>query len=183
MSAFPHIRQGLALVGTRGSGKTTVGRILAERLVRPFLDADVELEEKLGRSIAALFAAEGEPVFRDWEERVLAELTIAHPDAILATGGGVVLSEANRETLRRFGCVIWLRTDPVDAAARIEADHRGLTQRPALTPAGTLAELAGVLAARTHLYHAVADAVVDTSGRTAAEVAEAILELWPPPSG
>src|SRR6516162_10018276 len=131
MTAHPHNRQGLALVGTRGSGKTTVGQILAERLVRPFLDADVELEGKLGRSIAALFAEEGEPAFRDWEERVLHELTTGHPEAILATGGGVVLREANRKALRSFGFVVWLRADPGTASARLRADRRGLSRRPA----------------------------------------------------
>jgi shikimate kinase len=180
MSATPQIRQGLALVGTRGSGKSTVGRILAERLVRPFLDADVELEEKLGRSIAAIFAEDGEPLFRDCEQRVLRELTSACPDAILATGGGAVLREANRRTLRSFGYVVWLWADPAEALARLQADPGGLSSRPALTGAGTLAELAGVLEARTPLYQAVADARVDTSGRTSESVAEAILELWQP---
>jgi len=179
MSADPQNRQGLALVGTRGSGKSTVGRILAERLVRPFKDADVELEEKLGRSIAAIFVQYGEPVFRDWEERVLRELTDAYPDLILATGGGVVLREANRQRLRSFGTVVWLRADPVEAASRLQADRCGLAVRPALTAAGTLAEIAGVLETRAPLYQAVADLVVDTNGRTPDTVADAILDLWP----
>jgi shikimate kinase len=179
MSAIPQNRQGLALVGTRGTGKSTVGRILAERLVRPFLDADVELEEKFGRSIASIFAEDGEPRFRDCEERVLSELTSAHPGAILATGGGAVLRAANREALRSFGFVVWLWADPAEAVARIEADRRSPERRPALTPAGTLAELADVLEARRPLYRAVADAVVDTSGQTPQDVALAILELWP----
>src|SRR4051812_50028370 len=89
-------RRGLALVGMRGSGKSTVGRILASRLSRPFLDADDALEARVGRPIASLFAREGEPYFRDWEERILAELTAGHPRAILATGGGGDLREANR---------------------------------------------------------------------------------------
>jgi shikimate kinase len=172
-------RQGLSLIGTRGTGKSTVGRILAERLVRPFLDADVELEEKFGRSIASIFAEDGEAVFRDCEERVLSELTSAHPGAILATGGGVVLRAANREALRSFGRVVWLWADPAVAAARLAADRHSPGRRPALTLAGTLAELAGVLEARTPLYRSVADAVVDTSGQTPEHVVNAVLELWP----
>jgi shikimate kinase len=183
MTANPQNRQGLALVGTRGTGKSTVGRILAERLVRPFLDADVELEEKLGRSIASIFAEDGEACFRDCEERVLRELTASHPGAILATGGGAVLRAANREALRSFGFVVWLRADPVVAAARIEGDGRSPERRPALTPAGTLAELAGVLEARRPLYNLVADAALDTSGQTPQEVAQAILALWPQGEG
>jgi shikimate kinase len=178
MSADPHDRRGLALVGTRGTGKSTVGRILAGRLARPFLDADDELERKLGRPIAALFAQEGEPWFRDWEERILSELTTNHPRAVLATGGGVVLREGNRRALRSFGLVVWLRADPGVASARLRADGRGVERRPALTAAGTLAEIAAVLEARTPLYRAVADVVVDTSGRTADAVADAILDVW-----
>src|SRR5262249_54254618 len=129
MSSDPENPQGLALVGTRGTGKSTVGRILAERLVRPFLDADVELEARLGRTIAAIFAEDGEPAFRDWEERLLAELTSTHPGAILATGGGVVLRATNRCTLRSFGFVVWLRAEPALAAARLQADRQGLAAR------------------------------------------------------
>jgi shikimate kinase len=147
--------------------------------VRTFLDADVELEEKLGRSIASIFAEDGEAAFRNLEERLLSELTSTHPCAILATGGGVVLRAANREALRSFGFVVWLWADPVVVVARLQADRRGLQMRPALTPGGTLAELAEVLETRTPLYRAVAHAVVDTSNRTPEEVVEAILELWP----
>src|SRR5947209_4610618 len=126
MSAKPHDRQGLALVGMRGTGKSTVGRILGERLARRFVDADVELEERLGRPIASIFAEEGEPVFRDREARVLVDLATAHPDAILATGGGVVLRAENRATLRSFGFVVWLWADPAEARARLRADARGV---------------------------------------------------------
>jgi shikimate kinase len=180
MSENRQTRRGLALVGARGSGKTTVGRILAERLLRPFVDADVELERKLGRSIASIFAESGEPAFRDREETMLAELVADRGDAILATGGGAVLREANRAALRTFGFVVWLRADASTASGRLRADRRGLSTRPALTAAGTLDELAAVIEAREPLYRAAADAVVDTDGRGADEVAEAILGLWTP---
>src|SRR6185437_526734 len=74
MTDSEHERHGLALVGLRGSGKSTVGRLLARRLGRPFVDADVELEARAGRPIREIFAEQGEPAFRDWEERVLADL-------------------------------------------------------------------------------------------------------------
>jgi shikimate kinase len=180
MNADTKKGQGLALVGTRGSGKSTVGRILAGRLARPFLDADVELEARVGRPIAALFAEQGEPSFRDWEERVLTELAARHPGAVLATGGGVVLRAANRRLLRSFGFVVWLRADPEVASARLLADRDGVAARPALTSAGTINEIAGVLEARTPLYRGLADAVVETGGRTADEVADAISGIWPP---
>ncbi len=170
--------QGLALVGLRGTGKSTVGRILAERLGRPFADADLEIEAKAGRTIRSIFAEDGEPVFRDWEERILAELT-ARTNMILATGGGAVLREANRLRLRAFGFVVWLVADPTELAERLQADPERLADRPALTSAGTLAELADVLQARTPLYRDVANLVVETAGKTPEEVASTILAKWP----
>ena len=177
MMDMSHLRQGLALVGPRGTGKTTIGRILAERLGWPFLDADVELEGRVGRSIAALFADEGEPSFRDREERMLAEL-IGRGPSVLATGGGVVLRPSNRQRLRAFGLVAWLRAEPEVLATRMLADPRGLAGRPALTAAGTLAEIAAVAEARAPLYREVADLVIDTGGRTPSEVADAVLDAW-----
>ncbi|HLH28555.1 MAG TPA: shikimate kinase, partial [Acidimicrobiales bacterium] len=174
---------GLVLIGYRGTGKSTVGRIVAGRLGRPFLDADREIEARAGRSIASIFAESGEPAFRDWEERTLAELTAANPGAILATGGGAVLREANRRRLRAFGFVAWLTADPAELARRLEADRPGLAERPALTTAGTLGEIARVLAARTPLYAGLADAIFPTDGRPPCEVAEAILESWLPIAG
>lgn len=172
-------RQGLALVGLRGTGKSTVGKILAERVGLPFVDADAELETRVGRPIAAIFSEFGEPAFRDWEERILDDLT-ARPASVLATGGGVILRAANRSKLRSFGFVVWLRAVPALLAERLLGDPRGLVGRPALTAAGTLEELASVLEARTPLYEEVADAAIDTSHRSAAEVAEAILDVWNP---
>ena len=113
------------MIGYRGTGKSTVGRILADRLNRTFLDADLEIEARAGRSISAIFTEEGEPVFRDWEERTLAELTRAIPTAVIATGGGAVLREANRRRLRDFGFVVWLTAEPAELARRLEADPRG----------------------------------------------------------
>src|SRR4051812_8330178 len=120
MSHDPQEGRGLALVGTRGTGKSTVGRILAGRLARPFVDADVEFERTHGRSISAVFATDGETAFRVGEERVLAALTANARGAILATGGGVVLRESNRRALRSFGFVVWLRAEPEEAVRRLE---------------------------------------------------------------
>lgn len=170
-------RQGLALVGLRGTGKSSVGRILADRLGRPFADADVELEAASGRSIPSIFAEFGEPCFRDWEERMLGELT-TRPELILATGGGVVLRELNRKRLREFGFVVWLTADPALLADRLLANPRALANRPALTAAGTIAELADVLEIRAPLYREVADLIVETGGRTTRQVVDAILDGW-----
>jgi shikimate kinase len=172
--------QGLVLIGYRGTGKSTVGRILAERLGRPFLDCDREIEARSERSIRSIFHESGEPAFRDLEERTLAELTAERPGAVLATGGGAVLRESNRRTLRGFGFVVWLTADPVELARRLEADRLGLAGRPALTAAGTLDEIAQVLAARSPLYAQLADTIIPTDGQDPRRVAEAILERWNP---
>jgi shikimate kinase len=170
--------QGVALLGYRGTGKSTVGRIVAGRSGRPFLDADLELEMRTGRSVSAILTEDGEPVFRDWEERTLAELVDQSPTAVIATGGGVVLREQNRRRLRDFGFLVWLTAEPAELASRLRADPRGLAARPALTADGTIAEIVRVLEIRTPIYQAVADTIIDTGGKTPEEVAAAILESW-----
>jgi shikimate kinase len=166
--------QGLALIGYRGSGKSTVGKILAERLKRPFLDADVEIEARAGRPIAAIFRDGGEADFRDREAATLASLVQSHPTAVLATGGGAVLRPSNRALLRGFGRLVWLRADPEELARRLASDMQAGTDRPGLTSRGTLDEIAQVLAARTEIYRELADLTVETVGRTPSEVAELI---------
>jgi shikimate kinase len=169
---------GLALVGYRGTGKSTVGRLVADLSGRPFLDADLELEARAGRPVSVILTDDGEPVFRDWEERTLAGLIERSPTAVIATGGGVVEREQNRRRLREFGFVVWLRADPAELACRLQADPRGLAARPALTTDGTIAEIARVLEIRTPIYQAIADSVIDTANKTPEQVAAAILECW-----
>lgn len=171
-------RRGLALIGYRGTGKSTVGRIVAARLGRPFVDADVEVEARAGRPIRKIFEEDGEPAFREWERRILADLAETHAGGVLATGGGAILAEANRRVLGEFGFVAWLTADPETLARRLRAGRHAVADRPALTTAGTLAEIADVLAARTPLYREAAHAVVDTAGKTAEQVADAVLDAW-----
>jgi shikimate kinase len=171
--------RGLALVGYRGSGKSTVGKIVASRLGRPFLDADLELEARAGQSIRSIFASEGEPAFRDREEETLRELARSHPDAVLATGGGAVLRATNRRLLAQFGFVVWLQADPDELIRRLETDAQAVASRPPLTAAGTLAEVAAVLHERQPFYAEVADAVIATLDRTPDEIAHQIVEIWP----
>jgi shikimate kinase len=178
MTIDPQRGQGLALVGARGTGKTTVGRLVAARVGRTFIDLDEWIERDVKMAIGAYFSQSGERAFRKTESRVLGNSIIFARNAVIATGGGVVLSDTNRQLLREFGFVVWLTADPDELAARLEADPRGLASRPALTPAGTLAEIAEVLAVRTPLYREIADAVVDTTGRNAVDVARAVIAAW-----
>lgn len=149
----------VVLVGLMGSGKTTVGRRLAVLLGCDFLDADQAVEEITDRTIAEIFEAEGEQGFRSIEADVLEELLEHHRPAVIATGGGVVLREDNRERLKRPDVtVVWLDARPSFLASRVE----GRTHRPLLSgdePAHDV--LARLHAERAPLYAAVADITVD----------------------
>lgn len=163
----------MALIGYRGTGKTTVGRLIAARSGRPFADADDVIEARAG-SIASIFADQGEAAFRDLEAQVIGDLAESE-GLILATGGGAVLREANRLALKQLGRVVWLRAEPGELAARLTDDDR---RRPALTSRGTVGEIDEVLRARTPIYRAAADFEIDTTGRTPEQVASLVLERW-----
>src|SRR5262245_61412124 len=100
----------IVLIGLRGTGKTTIGQLLAKKLQLPFCDADTELEARAGRTIRDIFASAGENHFRDLEVEVLQDLLDRGP-AVIATGGGVVLREKNRKLLRATSKVVWLTAD------------------------------------------------------------------------
>lgn len=163
------------LIGMRGSGKTTIGQLLAARLGLPFVDADAELEAKHGHSIRDIFARDGEAVFRDWEGRLLAELS-ARPPAVIATGGGIVLREANRATMKSTGKVVWLIADVDALLRRIAADPTTAARRPDLGGGGR-AELEQLLGVREPLYRACADLIVATQDRSPEEIVADILPL------
>lgn len=164
----------LFLVGYRGTGKSTLGKLLADRLGLSFVDADARLEQQAGRSIVEIFAQQGEHTFRELEARVLTELT-AGTDQVVATGGGVVLREENRAALRRSGPVIWLQASPETIDARLQSDPSTSSRRPALTTEGPLAEIRKLLAARQSYYEQVADFAVSTDQTTLDAVVDEIV--------
>ncbi len=151
------------LVGMMGAGKTTIGRALAQRLGREFVDTDRVLVERTGVPVATIFEIEGEAAFRRRESAVLAEYG-AQGGCVISTGGGAVLTPENRELMRRHGTVIYLR-------ARIEhlwERTRHDTSRPLLAtqdPRGTLSKL---LVERDPLYREAAHLIVDTGAQSAA---------------
>ena len=158
-----------------GAGKTTLGRQLARRLGKRFVDADHELEARLGVSIPTIFEIEGESGFRDREEAIIAELTIA-TDIVLATGGGAVTRATCRGCLRENGTVIYLHARPETLWLRIRhAKHRPMLHAP--DPRARLAELYTL---RDPLYREVADHVIE-SDRDAVMRFVRVLET-PPPS-
>ncbi|MEO7428353.1 MAG: shikimate kinase [Acidimicrobiales bacterium] len=148
----------VVLVGLMGTGKTTVGRRLAARLERDFIDADDALAEITDRTIAEIFATDGEDAFRAIEADVLEEVLEHHRPAVIASGGGVVLREDSRQRLRGPAVtVVWLTASPAFLASRIE----GKPHRPLLAQEPAIDVLTRLHAERTSLYTEVADIVVD----------------------
>ncbi len=162
----------LFLIGPMGAGKTTVGRHLAELLGYVFIDSDHEIETRTGVSIPWIFEMEGEAGFRQREQAIIEELT-QRPDVVLATGGGAVMRECNRQALRQRGRVIYLDTPVSMQLSRTERDrNRPLLQTP--DPARRLSELMQV---RDPLYRATAHHVVATSDGAARDLALRIVQL------
>jgi shikimate kinase len=163
----------LFLIGLRGSGKSTVARMLARALAWDWLDADEELEKRYGQSIRAIFAAEGEGGFRNKESAMLAQLCRL-PRHVIATGGGIVLREDNRALLRSSGRVVWLTADVETLWQRVQADSGTAERRPPLTVGGR-AEMEEMLQLREPLYRQCVDCIIDTTGREPNDIAAEIL--------
>lgn len=160
----------IVVVGPPGSGKSTVGALLAQRLGKPYHDADAELEAQTGRSIADIFATDGEEVFREIEERVVAQ-GLTRDDGVYALGGGAVLSERTRKRLAGH-TVVFLNVGMAEGVRRTGMS----TARPLLAGVNPRATYKALLQARLPVYREVATVEVDTDGRGPAEVATEIIE-------
>jgi shikimate kinase len=157
------------LIGPMGAGKSAVGRRLARLLRRDFYDTDDEVERRTGVDIPFIFEKEGEAGFRRRERQVVEALS-ALPGIVLATGGGVVLDEANRRDLTASGTVVYLHAS-VDQQLRRTRRGRG---RPLLDTDDPRRRLEDLMTIREPLYRAMADYVIDTDGRKVMAVAEEI---------
>ncbi len=163
----------VVLVGLMATGKSTVGRLVAEALGRPLLDSDAQVEARAGRSVREIWRTDGEEAFRRLEADALAAALDAAAPSVIAAAGGVVLAERNRDRLRGADVdVVWLRADVDTLLERVRS--AGDTHRPLLDddPAGMLERMA---TDRTALYQEVADLVVDVDDRSPAEVAAEVL--------
>ncbi len=155
----------IVLVGMMGSGKTSVGRRLAEYRGWDFFDDDDQIEAITGRTVAEIWRTDGEPAFRRLEAQVLADALASTTPRVIAAAGGTVLDENNRRLMRLHHPVVWLRSRPETLVARVATG----THRPLLDedPAGALERLA---AARRPYYEEVADLVVDVDDLTLEQV-------------
>jgi shikimate kinase len=168
------------LVGMMGTGKTTVGKILAQKLGYIFFDTDVLIEQVTAQSINEIFATEGEESFRDIEGQILGELA-AYTQSVVATGGGIVLRQANWSYLRH-GLIIWLDAPVPLLVKRLAAD----TTRPLLQAADLNLKLTALLEQRQSLY-AEADLRIsieenETPEQITAKILESIPTVLKPPA-
>jgi len=159
------------LVGPMGAGKTTIGRHLAEILSWPFVDSDHEIELRTGASIPWIFDVEGEEGFRKREEQMIAELTNRR-HIVLATGGGAVLRQINRQNLHQRGVVVYLET-PVSMQLERTAHDKN---RPLLQTADPQTKLTELLKIRDPLYREVAHLIVPTTSGCAKDLAYSIIQ-------
>jgi len=164
------------LIGYRAAGKTTVGRLLSRKLKIPFADTDHLVETAAGMPIKELVAREGWDAFREKETEAIAALR-GTGLCVVATGGGAVLSEANRVMLKEMGSLIYLKTPPDRIVERLKRDARESGIRPQFTAETLEAETMAVLARRIPVYEAVADFTVDTAGKDIVQVNDDIYQL------
>ncbi|MEX2647753.1 MAG: shikimate kinase [Alphaproteobacteria bacterium] len=170
----------IVLVGLMGAGKTTVGRRLAARLQRPFLDADAEIERAAGCAIAEFFRTRGEAAFREGEVKVIARL-LDGPPAVLATGGGAYMAPETRTRIHERGVAVWLRADRPVLETRL--GRRGRHKRPLIADGDLGATLDRLIRERYPVY-AQADITVESVDGPHDAVVDTIvaaLRSWTPP--
>jgi shikimate kinase len=167
----------LVLVGLMGTGKTTVGQHLSERLGRPLVDTDELVEVATGRSIHDLFSTKGEAAFRRYELDSLTRALAREEPSVIATGGGVVTTAEARHALRTE-VVVWLRASPETLAERLDGD----ATRPLLGGRNPLEVLRELSEHRKGFYQEVATATVESDGCAPDKVADEVLDVlgWAP---
>jgi len=165
----PRLIRNLALIGFMGTGKSSVGRAVADSLHFTFLDTDHVIEARADKSIKDIFAQDGEPVFRDLEARIVEELT-HRSKTVISTGGGLPTREANLNSLKSHALVLCLWASPEAIYERVR-DH---SHRPLLNDPDPLARIRDLLAVR-EAYYRQADVLVNTEMRSIREVAMQVL--------
>jgi shikimate kinase len=163
----------IVLIGYRGTGKSAVGRRLADRRGLAFYDTDELVEKRCGQTIRALVEEKTWESFREQEKEVIRALS-GIDSAVIATGGGAVLDPENVTLLKQNGRLIWLVADALTVIERMQADQGSEKRRPSLTGSEPADETGAVMAARAPFYLEAADLCVDTPGRSLAEIVDEI---------
>jgi shikimate kinase len=164
----------LILIGYRGTGKSSVGGFLAERLGMRYVCMDDEIIKRAGMSVPEIVAQSGWKKFRDMESELTKELT-SQDGLVIDTGGGVIERPENVAELRVNSRIFWLRASVATIASRIQGD----SSRPALVDGKTfIEEIAEVLARREPIYRGAAHYEIDTDDRTPTQIADSIIEIW-----
>lgn len=168
--------QSIYLVGFRASGKTTLGKYISTSYGLRFLDTDHRLQKQAGMSIESMVALHGWDYFRDMEEEILADTTFLKT-AVVATGGGIILRQTNRDILKDDKCLtVYLKADPDLVLGRLNADpHPG--QRPPLSTGSLEEEISATLVYRHPLYQECADLVMD-AGQEMERLAARVMQLF-----
>ena len=168
----------IVLIGARGSGKSTIGRKLADRLWQSFIDVDEQIIRRAGKNIRDIFEQDGEERFRQFETEVIKEASHL-PDHVIALGGGSLMREENRMALKEGGHkLIYLRCDPKELARRIKADPTSGATRPSLTQfGGGIEEIEFLLALREAIYRECMHAELDVTNLSPDEAVVYIVRM------
>ena len=168
----------IGLIGYRGSGKSTIGKRLADRLWQKFVDTDQRIIELAGKNIREIFEQDGEPKFRDMETQVLREVC-QEKEIVIAFGGGALDREENRQLIKESGIkLIYLRCEPPELFRRVQADPQTAETRPNLTElAGGIEEIKTVLARREPIWRSMEAAELDVTHLTPEEAVPYIVRL------
>ncbi len=164
----------IILIGPMGSGKSTIGSLIAKRLHRDFMDSDHYIEDRTGVDIARIFDVEGEQGFRDRESKALIDL-LSQSDRVIATGGGSVLRQENQRLLKQKGYIVFLDTTVNQQMQRLRRDKK----RPLLQTENPRERLEALLAERRPIYLDLADLTIKTDKRVARRLAADIINQLP----
>lgn len=167
----------LYLIGYRCTGKSSVGKAVAEAMAYDFLDADNVLEAKIGQTIAQLVESKGWETFRDIESEVLDTISRQDGNLVIATGGGVILRPENVSKMQSTGTIIWLTARPDTIRQRLHQDIKTEDQRPGLTAKGASDEIDEVLTERKPLYKSAAHFEIPTDAGNITGIRDAILSI------
>lgn len=168
----------VGLIGYRGSGKTTIGKRLADRLWQPFIDTDDLVIKKAGKSIKEIFEQEGEQRFRDLETEVVREVC-TQPETVIAFGGGALDREENREAIKQAGLrLVYFKCEPAELLKRIQNDPQTAANRPALSNlGGSIEEIESVLARREPIWRSIAAAELEVTYLTPEDAVPYVVRL------